>query len=47
MADGTARTPIITEDAADRLYIIDARNGVERQLLLDWEIGRASCRERV
>jgi glycerol-3-phosphate O-acyltransferase len=36
MADGTARTPMITEDAADRLYIIDARHGVERQLLLDW-----------
>ena len=35
MADGTPRTPIIAEDAADRLYIIDARNGVERQLLLD------------
>ena len=36
MADGTPRTPIVTEDAADRLYIIDARNGVERRLLLDW-----------
>ncbi len=36
MADGTPRTPIVTEDAGDRLYIIDARNGVERQLLLDW-----------
>lgn len=36
MADGTPRTPIAKEDAADRLYIIDARNGVERQLLLDW-----------
>ena len=36
MADGTPRTPIVAEDAADRLYIIDARNGVERRLLLDW-----------
>ena len=36
MADGTPRTPIVTEDAADRLYIIDARGGVERKLLLDW-----------
>ena len=36
MADGTPRTPIVAEDAAERLYIIDARNGVERQLLLDW-----------
>ena len=36
MADGTPRTPIVTEDAGDRLYIIDARNGIERRLLLDW-----------
>lgn len=36
MADGTPRPPIIAEDAADRLYIIDARNGVERRILLDW-----------
>ncbi len=36
MADGTPRTPIVTEQAADRLYIIDARNGVERRILLDW-----------
>ncbi|WP_256838236.1 glycerol-3-phosphate 1-O-acyltransferase [Sphingopyxis sp. KK2] len=26
----------MAEDAAERLYIIDARNGVERKLLLDW-----------
>ncbi|WP_318780150.1 glycerol-3-phosphate 1-O-acyltransferase [Sphingopyxis sp. OAS728] len=26
----------MTEQAADRLYIIDARNGVERRILLDW-----------
>ncbi|MBE1527449.1 glycerol-3-phosphate O-acyltransferase [Sphingopyxis sp. OAS728] len=36
MADGTPRTGIVTEQAADRLYIIDARNGVERRILLDW-----------
>lgn len=36
MADGTPRTPIVAEQAADRLYIIDARHGVERRLLLDW-----------
>jgi glycerol-3-phosphate O-acyltransferase len=30
------RTPIVTEEAADRLYIIDARNRVERRILLDW-----------
>jgi glycerol-3-phosphate O-acyltransferase len=36
MADGTPRTPIVAEEAGDRLYIIDARNGVERKLLLDW-----------
>ncbi|QNO26043.1 glycerol-3-phosphate 1-O-acyltransferase [Sphingopyxis sp. OPL5] len=36
MADGTPRIPIVAEEAADRLYIIDARNGVERRLLLDW-----------
>jgi|OM-RGC.v1.000402764 glycerol-3-phosphate O-acyltransferase len=34
--DGSPRTPIVTEQAADRLYIIDARNGVERRILLDW-----------
>ncbi|MFZ5727499.1 MAG: glycerol-3-phosphate 1-O-acyltransferase [Pseudomonadota bacterium] len=26
----------MTDAAADRLYIIDARNGVERRILLDW-----------
>jgi glycerol-3-phosphate O-acyltransferase len=36
VADGTPRTTIVAEDAAERLYIIDARHGVERQLLLDW-----------
>ena len=36
MADGTPRTGIVAEEAADRLYIIDARNGVERSILLDW-----------
>lgn len=36
MADGTPRTPIVAEEAADRLYIIDARHGVERRILLDW-----------
>lgn len=36
MADGTPRPGIVTEQAADRLYIIDARNGVERRILLDW-----------
>lgn len=36
MADGTPRTGIVAEHAADRLYIIDARGGVERRLLLDW-----------
>ncbi len=36
MADGTPRTGIVAEQAADRLYIIDARNGVERRILLDW-----------
>ena len=36
MPDGSPRTPIVTEQAADRLYIIDARNGVERRILLDW-----------
>jgi glycerol-3-phosphate O-acyltransferase len=30
------RTGIVAEQAADRLYIIDARNGVERRILLDW-----------
>ncbi len=36
MADGTPRTGIVAEEAAERLYIIDARNGVERGILLDW-----------
>lgn len=36
MADGTPRTPIVADEAADRLYVIDARNGVERRILLDW-----------
>ena len=36
MADGTPRTGIVAEEAADRLYIIDARNRIERQILLDW-----------
>jgi glycerol-3-phosphate O-acyltransferase len=36
VADGTPRNPIVAEQAADRLYIIDARNGVERRILLDW-----------
>ena len=36
MADGSPRTPIVMDAAADRLYIIDARNGVERRILLDW-----------
>lgn len=36
MADGAPRTSIAAEQAADRLYIIDARNGVERRILLDW-----------
>lgn len=36
MADGTPRTPIVAEQAADRLYIIDARHRVERRILLDW-----------
>ncbi|HWV60719.1 MAG TPA: glycerol-3-phosphate acyltransferase, partial [Sphingopyxis sp.] len=36
MADGTPRNPIVAEQAADRLYIIDARHGVERRILLDW-----------
>ncbi|WP_188237605.1 glycerol-3-phosphate 1-O-acyltransferase [Sphingopyxis sp. LK2115] len=36
MPDGSHRTPIVTDAAADRLYIIDARNGVERRILLDW-----------
>jgi glycerol-3-phosphate O-acyltransferase len=36
VADGTPRNPIVAEEAADRLYIIDARNGVERRILLDW-----------
>ncbi|PZQ21678.1 MAG: glycerol-3-phosphate 1-O-acyltransferase [Sphingopyxis macrogoltabida] len=36
MADGTPRTPIVAEQAVDRLYIIDARHGVERRILLDW-----------
>ncbi|MBY4638113.1 glycerol-3-phosphate 1-O-acyltransferase [Sphingopyxis sp. XHP0097] len=36
MAEGAPRTPFTAEQAADRLYIIDARNGVERRILLDW-----------
>lgn len=36
MADGTPRTAIVTEQTAAPLYIIDARHGVERRLLLDW-----------
>lgn len=37
MADGTPRTPVAMEaEAVDRLYIIDARNRVERRVLLDW-----------
>lgn len=36
MADGIPRTPVMAEQAADRLYIIDARNGAERRVLLDW-----------
>lgn len=36
MADGAPRTPFAADQAADRLYIIDARNAVERRILLDW-----------
>ncbi len=37
MADGTPRAPVASQaSAADRLYIIDARNRVERRILLDW-----------
>ena len=37
MADGTPRAPVAFQAAAaDRLYIIDARNRVERRVLLDW-----------
>ena len=37
MADGTPRAPVASQVAsADRLYIIDARNRVERRVLLDW-----------
>ncbi|SKB84184.1 glycerol-3-phosphate 1-O-acyltransferase [Sphingopyxis flava] len=37
MADGTPRAPAASRVAAtDRLYIIDARNRVERRVLLDW-----------
>lgn len=36
MADGTPRSGIVAEQAADRLYIIDARHSVERRILLDW-----------
>jgi glycerol-3-phosphate O-acyltransferase len=46
MADGTPRTPIVAEEAGDRLYIIDARNGVERKLLLDWIHATAGDAER-
>ena len=37
MADGTPRLPLAAEtETADRLYIIDARNRIERRVLLDW-----------
>ncbi|MGQ0277971.1 glycerol-3-phosphate 1-O-acyltransferase [Sphingopyxis sp. Q841] len=36
MADGTPRSEFVAEQLADRLYIIDARNRIERQILLDW-----------
>ncbi|MBU7590071.1 MAG: glycerol-3-phosphate 1-O-acyltransferase [Sphingopyxis terrae] len=36
MADGTPRSAFVAEQLADRLYIIDARNRIERQILLDW-----------
>ncbi|MBL9070718.1 MAG: glycerol-3-phosphate 1-O-acyltransferase [Sphingopyxis sp.] len=45
MADGTPRAGIVAEQAADRLYIIDARNGVERRILLDWIHATSGDRE--
>jgi glycerol-3-phosphate O-acyltransferase len=37
VAEGRPRAPIATQaDADERLYIIDARNRVERRILLDW-----------
>ena len=36
MADGTPRSEFVAEQLADRLYIIDAHNRIERQILLDW-----------
>lgn len=37
MAEGRAPAPIAAQaEAADRFYIIDARNRVERRVLLDW-----------
>ena len=38
MADAATRQPVATGSAADgdRLYILDARNAVERRILLDW-----------
>lgn len=36
MAEGAPRTAITARQDATSLYIIDARNGVERRLLLDW-----------
>ena len=37
MADGTPRAPVALQAGpAERLYIIDARHGVERRVLLDW-----------
>ncbi|PKP99655.1 MAG: glycerol-3-phosphate acyltransferase [Alphaproteobacteria bacterium HGW-Alphaproteobacteria-13] len=37
MADGTPRAPVAFQaQAAKPLYIIDARNSVERRVLLDW-----------
>lgn len=36
MADGTPRSEFVAEQLPDRLYIIDARNRIERQILLDW-----------
>jgi glycerol-3-phosphate O-acyltransferase len=36
MADGTPRTGLVADQADDQFFIIDARNGVERRILLDW-----------
>lgn len=47
MADGAPRTEIVAEQAADRLYIIDTRNGVERRILLDWIHSRSGDDEPV